>query len=90
MLDQPCSKWCVGVNIRTRKCPKSCAHVFGLGLPGLGRSTFLLYTQAHTKLLLPSPGVFYNPIDLKWPGREDFGGLLADRIATRVGIFELA
>ena len=25
-------------------------------------------------------GVFYNPIDLKWPGREDFGGFLAQRL----------
>ena len=25
-------------------------------------------------------GVFYNPIDLKWPGREEFGGFLAQRI----------
>eukprot|EP00439_Symbiodinium_sp_Y106_P045570 s466_g5.t2 len=24
--------------------------------------------------LVSCPGVFYNPIDLKWPGREDFGG----------------
>jgi len=22
------------------------------------------------------PGTFYNPIDIKWPGRDEFGGAL--------------
>lgn len=26
--------------------------------------------------LVSCPGVFYNPIDLKWPGREEFGGYI--------------
>ena len=32
-------------------------------------------------------GVFYNPIDIKWPGRDEFGGAFGRVFASTTGSF---
>ena len=32
------------------------------------------------------PGTFYNPIDVKWPGRDEFGGRYFRRTVVEAGL----